>query len=165
MFQSIFPPLCETSFLDLVSFSKYFSPVLIFSLTSLKSWWRPTHPLSTFLKWARRPLFGVRNKSHASMLFSRYCFVLYVFVWLENLMIYDTTSQQHYKLWPISLQLMYIISVSLHQCVPVCLTGDPLKSTCHSSGYGITLDGLTEFSFERCSKVKVCRLSHEHGQI
>lgn len=42
------------------------------SLSSLKSWWRPTRPLSTFLKWARRPLFGVRSKSHASMLFSRY---------------------------------------------------------------------------------------------
>ncbi len=50
---------------------------LLLSLFSLKSWWRLTHPLSTFLKWARRPLFDVKNKSHASMLFSRF-----VWVWL-----------------------------------------------------------------------------------
>lgn len=39
---------------------------------SLKSWWRPTPPLSTSLKWAKRPLFGVRNKNHGFMHSSRY---------------------------------------------------------------------------------------------
>lgn len=48
--------------------------VFLCNLFSLKSWWRPTHLLSTFLKWVRRPSFGVRSRSLVSMLSSRFVF-------------------------------------------------------------------------------------------
>lgn len=59
---------------------RYWMNPLLLSLTrlplhllpSLKSWWRPTHLLSTSLKWVRRPSLDVRNRNHVSMLSSRY---------------------------------------------------------------------------------------------
>lgn len=51
---------------------------------SLKSWWRPTPPLSTSLKWAKRPLFGVRNKNHGFMHSSRYDLLCLCFFCLSS---------------------------------------------------------------------------------
>lgn len=72
------------SFCSVYCWSFYSCDQFISSFSSQKNWWRPTHPLSTFLKWARRPSFGVRNKSHAFTRFSRYDLCLStacVFAW------------------------------------------------------------------------------------